>query len=658
MAHYSESPALRQMFKNQPELADEVREIIATSKIRGIDDGSPMQTALKTFVDAKPPKRVHFEIGPGTESVRVARALEAIVLLIGRPPLLVQQGTFVIPAEPNIAVPASTIQYIESLKRPPIDHVIARTGRVDIVDVPGLPFLGTGWIVEKPRDDVAIMVTNRHVAAEFARADGRGGFRFLTAPNLRPFEAEIGFLREYRNDVSNQKQARITRILYMAGDSDPDIALLEVTGEHVAGLDPLEPWTDPLKLDMKIGVVGYPAYDSRNDDASMARYFDGIFNVKRFAFGDITSVSTDRPEFKHDATTLGGNSGSCIFDIASGKAVGLHFAGEFKTANYAVPISEVGKALAGLKTTAVVRREGTEALSDGVKPIKFYRGRDGYDPHFLGKAGGAVELPGLGTRWKGDAAVTKDADTGKKSLVLKYRHFSVLMSKSRKLPLITAVNINGAKSKKVGRTDKWYVDGRLAEEYQVGNEAYSRNPLDRGHMVRREDPVWGTLEEAQEANTDTFHYTNCAPQHEGLNQREWLALEDYVLANARTHKLRVSVFTGPILRDDDPPYRDTVKLPREFWKVAVIIDAETKKLSATGYVLTQGQLIRRLTETFVYGAFRTYQVPISLIQDESGLDFSQLSRHDPFARKRRAEGSEGTRHLFNPVSSSDDLVLA
>jgi len=74
---------------------------------------------------------------------------------------------------------------------------------------------------------------------------------------------------------------------------------------------------------------------------------------------------------------------------------------------------------------------------------------------------------------------------------------------------------------------------------------------------------------------------------------------------------------------------------------------------------TQGGLIRRLTEAFVYGAFRTYQVPITLIETESGLDFSQLTPHDPFARQRREEGVEGkTDRLFNPIASSADLILA
>ena len=31
--------------------------------------------------------------------------------------------------------------------------------------------------------------------------------------------------------------------------------------------------------------------------------------------------------FTHDATTLGGNSGSVVVDLATGNAVGLHFGG-------------------------------------------------------------------------------------------------------------------------------------------------------------------------------------------------------------------------------------------------------------------------------------------------------------------------------------------
>ena len=43
----------------------------------------------------------------------------------------------------------------------------------------------------------------------------------------------------------------------------------------------------------------------------------------------------------HDCTTLGGNSGSPVVDLATGKVCGLHFSGGFLRTNYAVPILAV-----------------------------------------------------------------------------------------------------------------------------------------------------------------------------------------------------------------------------------------------------------------------------------------------------------------------------
>jgi endonuclease G, mitochondrial len=304
----------------------------------------------------------------------------------------------------------------------------------------------------------------------------------------------------------------------------------------------------------------------------------------------------------------------------------------------------VKRALAGLSSKVFVSRGGTEAPGDRTNKPAHYKGRDGYAATFLGR-NHKVEMPGSG-KWHDDLIHIKDADSGKKTTNIKYRHFSVVMSASRKLPVITAVNIDGTKSKKVGRSDVWYIDGRIPVDLQVDNEAYAKNALDRGHMVRREDPVWGELKQATEANADSFHYANCAPQHEALNQRDWVRLEDYILGSARAHKLQVSVFTGPILKERDRLYRGVVKLPEAFWKIAVMVDSKNKKLSATGYVLCQGELIKDISEAFVYGQFRTYQVPLSLVQDETGLELSKLLQFDPLGKRRKKEGLEVRRRLF------------
>ena len=93
---------------------------------------------------------------------------------------------------------------------------------------------------------------------------------------------------------------------------------------------------------------------------------------------------------------------------------------------------------------------------------------------------------------------------------------------------------------------------------QTGEDAYRNNPLDRGHLVRRLDPAWGaSRDEAKRSNDDTFHFTNCSPQHEDFNQNQttWAGLEDYILENADNRDLKVTVFTGPVFAPDDERLR-------------------------------------------------------------------------------------------------------
>ena len=153
--------------------------------------------------------------------------------------------------------------------------------------------------------------------------------------------------------------------------------------------------------------------------------------------------------------------------------------------------------------------------------------------------------------------------------------------------------------------------------------------------MRRLDPAWGPdIETAKKANDDTFHFTNCTPQHEDFNQNKttWAGIEDYILDNADERDLKASVFTGPVFADDDDMYRG-VKLPRQFWKVAVMVKADGS-LSATGYVLSQDELIRGLEseEEFSYGAYKTFQVKVAKVEELTGLSFGTLSAHDPLER--------------------------
>jgi endonuclease G len=269
-----------------------------------------------------------------------------------------------------------------------------------------------------------------------------------------------------------------------------------------------------------------------------------------------------------------------------------------------------------------------------------YADRQGYDPRFLGSGAAEVQLPALSDTLVPLAAGNSMAAADPR-YVLPYHHFSVVLNQERKLAFYTAVNIDGASGVRLRREpDRWFFDPRVPEDQQTGEAVYQDNPLDRGHLVRRLDPAWGaTPAAAKIANDDTFHFTNCTPQHHDFNAGRtlWAGLENYVLDNADNLKFRVNVFSGPVFAADDEQYRG-VQLPRQFWKVVAMVK-QGGELSATAYLLSQEELIKGLEvapEAFSYGAYRTYQVKVSQIEGLTGLSFGSLAGADPLAREEAA----------------------
>jgi endonuclease G len=251
-----------------------------------------------------------------------------------------------------------------------------------------------------------------------------------------------------------------------------------------------------------------------------------------------------------------------------------------------------------------------------------------------------VLLPDLSEELMPLAAINSLAE-GEPRHVLPYHHFSVVLNKVRCLAYYTAVNIDGASGLRLRReTDHWFFDPRVPQAQQTGEQVYQDNPLDRGHLVRRLDPAWGpSAAAAKIANDDTFHFTNCTPQHHDFNagQTLWAGLEDCILDHADNLKFRVNVFSGPVFAADDDQYRG-VRLPRQFWKVVTMVK-QGGALSATAYLLSQEQLIKGLEiapEAFSYGAYRTYQVPVRQIEDLTGLSFGSLADDDPLSREEAA----------------------
>lgn len=273
---------------------------------------------------------------------------------------------------------------------------------------------------------------------------------------------------------------------------------------------------------------------------------------------------------------------------------------------------------------------GTERVRLTPDPIESYEDRTGYQPDFIG-AEHAVPLPKLG------AAAKKDTVTftwkGARTHVLDYTHFSTVVSKSRRMPRLSACNIDGARFKPVSRNDIWKFDPRIPVEHQILKEVYGNEKdgyFARGHMTRRQDPDWGSKTVATRADADTFHATNAAPQVQRFNAGLWGGIEDYVLSNTKRDSMRISVFTGPIFADADPVIHG-VKVPTRFWKVVAFLHDDTEQLTATGYIASQAKAIADLKPAFVFGDFENQQRPLSAIESLTGLSFGRLAQRDVLA---------------------------
>ena len=532
---------------------------------------------------------------------------------------------------------------------------------------------GTGWVVDK-KPDGHLVLTNRHVAKLVAKRNADGTAVFMRSPmtGIR-YGAQIDFNEEVGAKPQDARPARVLEIVYLADDLAADMALLKV--KQVDGAtwqmpDPLPLADDEAANDELVALVGYPAYDTRNDVDAMHKYFADLYDVKRFAPGLIMKTTADSV-LSHDCTSLGGNSGSTLISLEQKKAVGLHFAGSYGVSNSAVGVGTIKKLLAG-KLVTVGQIPGGEAMAeaaDGLHKPADLAGRGGFDTNFLGKEKKfGTPWPKLPSSLAQNLLKPSDA-TSKQTHELRYTHFGVLFSGALKLPVLTAVNIDGKNSVHIKRAnDKWFLDGRIDKTLQHSQAAYKDAEIDRGHMVRREDPNWG--DDAPQADGDTFHYTNAAPQHSRLNQGKqlWQGLENYILDSARTKGFKACVFTAPVFSEDDPILEEeNVRVPLEFWKVVVMVDSERNKLHATAYLLSQGQLIRKLLEDrdrseavegFVLGPYRTFQISLADLEDATGYDFGALKDADPLGQSKEGqEAAAANVPVVVPLETFGDVVL-
>jgi endonuclease G len=258
--------------------------------------------------------------------------IEAIIRRIGRPVVTIHNDDIVVAGLESDTWRARLQQHRDALK-----SAIHSVGRVEVDNNPHWRWAGTAWVVAED-----VIITARQVAEEFGQErDSRFVFR-------SSFLGEMGARLDFRQEHQGGEAAefRLVEILHIEEDDGPDLALLRIDW---AGQEPRAPIPLAASPDvgMLVAVVGYPAKDSRtNIPEVMERIFGNVYHVKRLAPGQIIQLNKSGDHFAHDCTTSGGGCGGAVVcDLATGEAVGLHFAGREDVGNYAVSAPKIKERL-------------------------------------------------------------------------------------------------------------------------------------------------------------------------------------------------------------------------------------------------------------------------------------------------------------------------
>jgi len=277
--------------------------------------------------------------------------LEAIVRLKDRPAYPVNEGRVLID-------PDDDPEWFGALKPFPVAQLAASVGRIDLDG----EHVGTGSVVGE-----GVIMTNRHVLEALAEeVSGPGSTKWLfergrvtidfsdTADGSRRFviKGAVGW-----GATPTAGRVKFTTL---------DMVLLEVAATNDAGLLLPERLSLADAADISGGkneivTIGYPARPStaamrdpvtgafRQDVMDRLQQIFGLrYGRKYLAPGKVDLIrgapegDTARWVFAHEATTLGGNSGSPVTALSDALAIsGLHFGGATLVGNYAHSLKAV-----------------------------------------------------------------------------------------------------------------------------------------------------------------------------------------------------------------------------------------------------------------------------------------------------------------------------
>jgi hypothetical protein len=304
----------------------------------------------KTLVAASAHAALDHLAGRRPPSTLTRVGLEALVMLTGRPALRVRNDRVDL-ADPRAAEWHDRL--FLAIDGGFLQERFKSVGRIDIDSI----HVGTGFVVGP-----GLVLTNRHVlqaiAAPVPRRDRPDSWVLLSD------EITIDFAEE----PSSRTAASRFKVKSVIGAGEEEIdedlidfskldaALLEVESQNGAGT--ALPGASALVRDQtkaerprELMVIGYPARPSTlpldqsggidtGVTARLNQLFGTDYGTKYAAPGQVIGI--EGWVLKHDATTLGGSSGSCVIGLDTPtQVIGLHFGGHWLKENYAHAVGKV-----------------------------------------------------------------------------------------------------------------------------------------------------------------------------------------------------------------------------------------------------------------------------------------------------------------------------
>jgi DNA/RNA endonuclease G (NUC1) len=295
----------------------------------------------------------------------------------------------------------------------------------------------------------------------------------------------------------------------------------------------------------------------------------------------------------------------------------------------------VAEAVRSLITDRVVRKEDLPQTlqqllpspqSDTIRPSD--RVVRPYDSAFLGVP---VPLPVLRPDQRRQAH--------RNGAPLDYLNYSLVFHLQRAMAIYTAANHDRSAQIFVSRGKEVYrTDPGAPADRQLTESFYRGSGFDRGHLVSRPMIMWGNAEQLERLGgslSDVIQasfnvYTNIVPQYRSFNLGAWSAIEQWVLVDHNPSAARITVFSGPVFRDDDYVHRG-VRIPRSFWKIAVSRQSpKSNDLVVDAFLADQHDATdarRPLVSASPVNAL-VYRVSVATIERVTGLNFGVLKKFE------------------------------